>query len=131
MTSVATGGCLCGAIRYRIDAEPTDFAWCHCRMCQKASGAPSVAWTMVPSRAFRWTAGAPARYPSSTKGVRWFCPACGSPMLFETPQRTDIYDINTATLDEPGRFAPTYNVYADTRLSWCEAGGTLPNREDD
>ena len=35
-----TGGCQCGAVRYRLEAEPTGVNVCHCRMCQKASGGP-------------------------------------------------------------------------------------------
>ena len=34
------GGCLCGRVRYRVMAAPLDGAYCHCRMCQKSSGAP-------------------------------------------------------------------------------------------
>ena len=35
-----TGGCQCGAVRYRLDAPPNDANICHCRMCQKATGSP-------------------------------------------------------------------------------------------
>lgn len=38
------GGCRCGAIRYRITGEPLSAGFCHCRMCQRAAGAPVVAW---------------------------------------------------------------------------------------
>ncbi len=51
--TVREGGCLCGEVRYRIEAEPSDVAYCHCRMCQKTSGAPAMAWGTVPSSAFQ------------------------------------------------------------------------------
>ena len=38
------GGCQCGAVRYRLMAEPTGVNICHCRMCQKASGGPFMAF---------------------------------------------------------------------------------------
>ena len=44
----AEGGCLCGAIRYRVDGEVEDSAYCHCRTCQRQSGAPVVAWFALP-----------------------------------------------------------------------------------
>ena len=34
----ATGGCLCGKIRYTLKAEPALTVVCHCTHCQKASG---------------------------------------------------------------------------------------------
>ena len=34
------GGCLCGAVRYRIGVEPRNADYCHCRMCRRAGGAP-------------------------------------------------------------------------------------------
>ena len=33
-----TGGCQCGAVRYRVDQALDNAHVCHCRMCQKASG---------------------------------------------------------------------------------------------
>ncbi len=41
------GGCQCGAVRYRLVAEPTGVNICHCRMCQKASGGPFMAFAGV------------------------------------------------------------------------------------
>jgi hypothetical protein len=47
MDDVRTGGCLCGAIRYHIAAPPVEALYCHCRICQRAHGAPVVAWLTV------------------------------------------------------------------------------------
>ena len=76
---VLTGGCLCGAVRYRIDGELTaeGAGFCHCGLCRRASGAPVVAWGTWRAADFRFTDGRPAEYLSSPKGVRRFCPACG------------------------------------------------------
>ncbi|HXW19776.1 MAG TPA: GFA family protein, partial [Roseiarcus sp.] len=41
------GGCQCGAVRYRLTASPTGASICHCRMCQKAGGAPFMAFAGV------------------------------------------------------------------------------------
>ena len=35
---VYTGGCQCGAVRFRVEGTLGDASICHCRMCQKASG---------------------------------------------------------------------------------------------
>jgi hypothetical protein len=51
------GGCLCGRVRYRVTAAPLDGAYCHCRMCQKSSGAPLQASAEFPIGAFEVTEG--------------------------------------------------------------------------
>ena len=48
------GGCLCGAIRYRVIAEPIARSICHCLSCRRASGAPSVAWAVFRPEDFRF-----------------------------------------------------------------------------
>ena len=67
-----TGGCLCGKIRYRITAAPVEALYCHCRMCQRAHGAPVIAWLTVPLDAFLITLGEAAAYRSSAKALRHF-----------------------------------------------------------
>src|ERR1700751_2657680 len=99
MTKNLTGGCLCGAVRYRAGAIRAGY--CHCRMCQKASGAPVVAWLAVPLDAFAWTAGNPAAYRSSAQASRHFCAACGSQLAFSWADGTAEIDVNLATLDAP------------------------------
>ncbi len=37
--TIHTGGCQCGAIRFRVEGDLKDSSICHCRMCQKAFGA--------------------------------------------------------------------------------------------
>jgi hypothetical protein len=45
-----TGGSQCGALRYRMNAEPRGTNICHCRMCQKAGGGPFMAFFALPAR---------------------------------------------------------------------------------
>src|SRR5207249_4523371 len=55
-----TGGCFCGAIRYRVNDAPRDVAHCHCGICRRTTGAPFVTWATFPAAAFVFTAGVPA-----------------------------------------------------------------------
>ncbi len=65
MTSTAkpvlTGGCQCGAVRFALSAAPVKVSICHCRMCQKASGAPFASIRGHRARQFRLDQGQ-ARY---------------------------------------------------------------------
>ena len=57
---VLTGGCQCGAIRFALKAAPAKVSICHCRMCQKASGAPFASLADIEHSDFAWTKGKPA-----------------------------------------------------------------------
>ena len=85
------GGCLCGAIRYRISAEPRSADYCHCRMCRRAAGAPVVARLAVANQSFAWITGEPAVYRSSQSAERLFCPNCGTQLaLRDEPDYLDV-----------------------------------------
>ena len=77
------GGCFCRAVRYEIDAAPTNQTICHCTMCRHAAGAPSVAWFTVPPNSVRFVAGEPRRFKSSEHATRSFCPDCGTTLTYE------------------------------------------------
>jgi hypothetical protein len=64
------GGCLCGAVRYRVTAAPVRGVICHCSMCRKHSGAPALAFVHFLIESFNWVKGAPTRYRSSTYAER-------------------------------------------------------------
>jgi len=67
---MSDGGCLCGALRYRLDAAPLDTGYCHCTRCRQSTGAPVLAWASIPVAAFAYTKGQPAIYHSSSWGRR-------------------------------------------------------------
>jgi hypothetical protein len=74
------GSCLCGTIRWVIDAEPTLMPNCHCSMCRKAHGSAFGTFAGVAPDNFRWISGKDtiATYESSPGALRPFCPRCGS-----------------------------------------------------
>ena len=60
-----TGGCQCGAVRYRATQMLDNAHLCHCRMCQKAVGNLFAALVAAPNDALEWTRGTPAAFRSS------------------------------------------------------------------
>ena len=59
---VIEGGCLCRAVRYRVNGVPVVTSLCHCRTCRLAAGAPSVAWVILRSSDFMFSAAQPAPF---------------------------------------------------------------------
>jgi len=125
-----TGGCLCGAIRYELDGALIDAGYCHCRMCQRASGAPVVAWATFPIECFRYTAQAPAINHSSAQYQREFCSQCGTPLVFRRRTGATMLDITLASLDNPPAITPQYHIWCMSQLKWFETADSLPRHAE-
>lgn len=127
MTNRASeGGCLCGAVRYRFTGAPRVNALCHCRSCQRASGAPSVAWTVVASSDFSFASGMPALFRSSPGVMRTFCASCGTPLTYQRETETQTVDVTTASLDSPNDFAPACEIWLSHKVSWERSNEAIP-----
>ena len=122
------GGCLCGAVRYRTDAEPFNAGYCHCSMCRKSSGAPVIAAASVPTASFELLQGEAAlkRYRSSEQVHRLFCGTCGGQLFFDVIDEPDTIDIWLGSLDEPDRVVPGYHIYDGDRVRWLHIADDLP-----
>lgn len=127
---MAEGGCLCGDVRYRLDAAPIDAGYCHCRICQRSAGAPVLAWGTWPSAAFRWIGGPPCVYRSSAGGERLFCSRCGTQLLFRDSNNPDHVDVSLVTLDEPDAVPPEYHIWTRSRRVLFDTADRLPRHPD-
>jgi hypothetical protein len=112
------GGCLCGAIRFRVSGGPRYSAICHCNSCRRASSAPSVAWQTFERRHFEVLSGRPRSYRSSAGVERTFCDNCGSALTYRTEQRPEHIDVTSVSLDDPELAPPDREVFTAERLSW-------------
>jgi hypothetical protein len=125
--SVLTGGCQCGAIRFALTTAPTRVSICHCRMCQKASGAPFASFADIPSANFSWTRGTPSSFKSSSVAERDFCAACGTPLSYRKIGADNI-EIMTGAFDRPDRMVPTLQFGTESRLGWVGNINNLPSK---
>ncbi len=126
MNIALEGGCLCGRVRYRIDGAPRNAGYCHCRMCQRAGGAPVVPWLTTDRRIFAWTAAEPASYGSSPGVERLFCPVCGSQLVFRALAEPETLDVTLASLDVPAAIAPDHHIWTTSQIGWFEIKDDLP-----
>ena len=103
MSEPIRGSCLCGAIRFSIDAPVTELRACHCRNCQKASGAGGSVNAVVPSASFRITQGTPKRYSARADSGRLlhrhFCGDCGSPVYSQRDATPGVVVVRAGLFD--------------------------------
>ncbi len=120
------GGCRCGAVRFVVHGEVSDVAYCHCRMCQRATGAPVMVWARALPGAVHLTGARPAVLPHPPHGERAFCGACGTTVLVGQPEGP--WSVAVATLDTPVAFPPRHHDHTGDRLPWLRVGDGLPSR---
>jgi hypothetical protein len=123
-----TGGCQCGAVRYRLEDEPTGVNICHCRMCQKASGGPFMAFCGLSLDRLVWTRREPARFVSSAVAERGFCAECGTPLTYRILDRNRIA-VTIGSLDTPSDVAPKIQYGVESKLAWLDSISSLPSRD--
>ena len=123
-----TGGCLCGAVRYTAEADPTTATVCHCRDCQKFSGSAFAALVRVSKE--NLTLNGTLKTFSSIGGsgnplLRHFCPECGSSIAEEPGPRPDIFVLNVGTFDNPAMAKPSREIFRDDALPWVAVHGEI------
>jgi hypothetical protein len=121
-----TGGCQCGAVRYRLDATPRGASICHCRMCQKAGAAPYMAFAPLDAAKFQVTRGSLGIFKSSDIAERGFCPACGTPLTYRAVASSRI-SVTICSLDDPNAVAPEFQLGAESAVAWVSDCLTKPN----
>lgn len=117
-----TGGCLCGAIRYRASEAPHWASYCHCSMCRKVSGAPFTSFVEFRRGVVEWS-GERASYVSSDGICRRFCSTCGSSLTFEAD---GMVFIALGSLDAPERVQVERHCYTRSKLPGLKLNDDLP-----
>lgn len=120
------GGCFCGAVRYEAGGEPWHGTVCHCSICRRTTGAPTVAWFTVRTSDFRVVTGQPSRFRSSAGATRTFCASCGTALTFQSDDQPDEIDVTTASLHDPERVPPQSHTWRASGLSWAGSEDGLP-----
>lgn len=121
-----TGGCQCGAVRYRATAMLDNSHLCHCRMCQKAVGNLFAALVAAPKDALSWTRGKPSVFMSSEHVERGFCRACGTPLFYNDVTGNRV-NLTIGSLDDPSAFPPRGSTGTEGMVPWFK---TLTEIED-
>ena len=122
-----TGGCLCGAVRYRVSGALDDVVACHCTQCRRQSGHYS-AYTSAPLDHFQLEREAALSwYRSSDQAQRGFCRVCGS-NLFWKPASGGRMSIAAGTLDGPTGLTIATHIFCQDKGDYYEICDSKPQK---
>lgn len=118
-TRIAT--CSCGAIRARCEGEPVSVSLCHCRDCQRRTGAPFgiaafyARSAVTPSGTTKsHTREADSGFPVTFH----FCSACGSTVWWEPSRKPEFIAVASGAFADPDFPGPGQSVYREHRHRW-------------
>jgi hypothetical protein len=125
------GGCTCRTIRYRLTSEPMFVHCCHCRWCQRESGAAFALNALIEADRVQLHAGDPVVVPTpsaSGKGQKIArCPQCWIAVWSTYAGAGDaIRFVRVGTLDEPDRLVPDIHIYTDSKQPWVVLPEGIP-----
>jgi hypothetical protein len=111
-----TGACLCGAVRYRVEARPLTITACHCDACKKMSGGTNLLVFTVPRDSFHHLSGELQRYRRIAESGRQSdvvrCATCGT-RLWHEPQAFPVMTVTAGTLDDPSWAVPATHIWIE------------------
>jgi len=125
--SIMTGGCDCGAVRYRIDRDPIFINNCYCALCQQRTGGTSAVYAYYETEAVTLTKGSVVHHPAKTGSdldqVVMHCGHCGT-CLFRQPHITGRHGLSVmiGTMDDAWEMRPDAAIFVSERMPWV----TLP-----
>lgn len=126
-----TGGCYCGAVRYRAAGPIGRRMQCLCRECQIVSGGAGGVVVFVPAEGFAYTSGTPAQFtrPDLDNAVtREFCSHCGTHLATRAPGIGDRVIVRVGTLDDPSVFGkPDFVIWTSEMESFHTLPEGVPN----
>jgi hypothetical protein len=125
MSGVREGGCLCGAVRYRLKGPLRHFVACHCGQCRKTHGhypaytaLPSASLALVMADGLRW-------YRSSDAAERGFCGTCGA-SLFWRRIGDELVSVAAGTLDDTEGLALAEHIFVSDKAGYYQLDDDLP-----
>jgi hypothetical protein len=115
-----TGRCNCGAVQFEV-SEPLVVAfYCHCRRCQRRSGAAASANAQAAPGTFRIVAGDETLrvWKPEDGREKWFCGDCGSALFASAPDRADPIGIRMGAFDRDPGIRPSLHLFVAYAAQW-------------
>ena len=119
-----TGGCLCGAVRYRAATRPSRTVVCHCTFCQRATGSAFAVWPTFLEAHVEITGKLTRFEARSDESGRWihlhFCPHCGTTLYSTWQEGSGEVALLAGTLDDTSGIKVDRHVWTRSKQHWFE-----------
>jgi hypothetical protein len=115
--------CHCGALRARTSGEPLVVSICHCKACQRRTGAlaANVAGFAKAQVTIEGQTKMFGRHGESGRKVRfYFCPACGTSLYWEAEARPGLYILAVGTFADPNFPPPSVSIFEESKHAWMQ-----------
>ncbi len=121
----ATGGCLCGAVRYQVTGPLRSVINCHCSQCRRTSGHFVAATAAQRDNLILTVKNGLSWYQSSASAQRGFCKICGSSLFWQGLDKPYIA-IMAGTLDQPTQLQSIAHIFVDDAGDYYSLEDGLP-----
>jgi len=123
MSEVREGGCLCGAIRYRVHGKPLRVTACHCTFCQRRTGGAFSIHAWFDEKDLELADTGLATYEQrSDESNNWlrlhFCGRCATTVMLTLEKNPDLRLITGGTLDDPNSIEIDTHVWVRSAQHW-------------
>ncbi len=128
----ATGGCLCGGVRFAVKGTPIRMAQCHCLDCQRASGTGHMSNAIFREEDVQVTGATQSFASTADSGnvlTRHFCPTCGGRVFLYSKARPGLIVMAAGAFDDSSWFKPEVVLFTKRRPHWDITTGDVPNFE--
>lgn len=130
MTQDPCGGCACGALRYRLKAEPMVVHCCHCKDCQRQTGSGFVINAIIERDNIEVERGGTSMITMPTdSGLPhdiYRCKECGTTVWSDYGRRQSMVFVRVGTLDEPSALPPDVHIFTRSKLPWVGLPADVP-----
>lgn len=117
------GGCVCGAVRFRVTSAPFRTGVCHCKFCQRRTGSAFGVGVYFRKSDFELTRGALKSYEhKSDESGRWlrmeFCPACGTTVTWTLELFPDGRGVAGGAFDDTSWIKVERHTWTRSKQHW-------------
>ena len=120
--SAHTGSCFCGAVKYRLEADPMFVHCCHCRDCQSQTGTAFALNAIIEAERITLLSGKPEAVTMRTDSGRphdiYRCPECKTAVWSDYGRRKIMLFVRVGTLDDRDAIVPDVHIFTRSKLPW-------------
>ena len=127
-----TGGCLCGAVRYVVRADPITTRTCWCRLCQYIGAGSGTVNVCFPSEAVTVEGELRDFVSTADSGARMdrrFCPSCGTHLFSDAEECPHLTFVRAGTLADPEIAIPEMTIWTSQAPEWACIAADIPRHE--